>query len=955
MPVLISEYVEGTGQNQAIELFNTGPDTVDLSSFSLELYAGASTTAGSVLSLSGSLASGATYVIANSGAAAGLLAVADLSVAFSGPAFSGNDAIVLKDGADIVDSFGQIGGNQVWGSGDETTENVTLRRKETILSGDTDSNNIYSSDYNTQADDTFDPVFEWEGVAVDDFSDLGTHITVGHLEPTAEEQLMVQLINRAREDAYLEMETLFAAGDANIDFAVGYFANYADLQDDGLDNDSITVVDFQALALSQVAGIGPLAPLAWNGNLAASAQTHNELMIEFDAQTHNVLAANFGTDADEPGLLQRIYAGGYTWQTGLSVGENIFGYTNDPLYGHGGFYIDWGFTPTGIQDPAGHRNAMLSSTFRDIGIDYQAVPASNTQISGPFTVTQHFGYSAPTTPKLVGVVIDDLDSDGFYDIGEGLGGITVTAVGNDQTFQTQTWASGGYALAIDENITYQVTFSGGALGANQTVSAAVGTENLAVDAFASALVEVVFRYTSDTFGTVLSGHASLADALSQASAGEGIDIAAPAALGALGTLTVLSDDLTIRSAEAVSGTLVLGAAVNDLTLDGASSLAVEGNGRDNIIVGDDSASAFTGGDGNDRLIAGAGNDTLHGDAGDDVLNGQTGDDSIFGGAGHDKIYAQEGNDLLDGGAGDDLAEGKSGDDTILGGSGNDTLRGSVGNDHIEGGDGNDIGYGGDGDDVLLGGLGDDTLDGNGGMDHIEGGAGNDLLVGGTGDDTIEGGTGHDTLRGGGANDLLEGQEGDDLIYGSAGEDTLNGDAGNDTLDGNAQADALFGGDGNDILRGDDGFDTLDGGAGNDTLYGGNGVDVLVGGLGQDVLRGNAQNDVFVFMDIADSTLATADVIDGIDGVGSGGGDVIDVSQIDANTGLGGDQAFTFLGVSTAAASFAFGAGALWLENAGNQTRLYGLVDADATIDFSVRINDGATIAAADYLAGDFIL
>ena len=187
MPVLISEYVEGTGQNQAIELFNTGPDTVDLSSFSLELYAGASTTAGSIFSLSGSLASGATYVIANSGATAGLLAVADLSSV--GLAFSGKDAIVLKDGADIIDSFGQIGGNQVWGSGDETTENVTLRRKETILSGDTDSNNIYSSDYNTQADDTFDPVFEWEGLTVDDFSNLGGHITVGHLEPTAEEQL----------------------------------------------------------------------------------------------------------------------------------------------------------------------------------------------------------------------------------------------------------------------------------------------------------------------------------------------------------------------------------------------------------------------------------------------------------------------------------------------------------------------------------------------------------------------------------------------------------------------------------------------------------------------------------------------------------------------------------------------------------------------------------------------
>ena len=107
--------------------------------------------------------------------------------------------------------------------------------------------------------------------------------------------------------------------------------------------------------------------------------------------------------------------------------------------------------------------------------------------------------------------------------------------------------------------------------------------------------------------------------------------------------------------------------------------------------------------------------------------------------------------------------------------------------------------------------------------------------------------------------------------------------------------------------------------------------------------------------MADSNLTTMDTIVGIDGIGVANGDIIDVSTIDADTTIGGNQAFTFLGLQTTASALSFGAGALWLENAGGPTMLFGNIDNDAVIEFAVRINDGAGISAADYTVGDFIV
>lgn len=388
--------------------------------------------------------------------------------------------------------------------------------------------------------------------------------------------------------------------------------------------------------------------------------------------------------------------------------------------------------------------------------------------------------------------------------------------------------------------------------------------------------------------------------------------------------------------------------------DQGDPIALGGLGTDDTLIGHEGHDQLFGFGGNDRLLGFAGDDTLSGGTGDDMLNGGEGDDTIEGGDGDDRIFAGPGQDTISGGAGDDLLQGDIGDDEINGDGGDDILRGAGGDDVIDGGNGDDVAFGGNGNDIVIGGAGDDMLGGNGGDDILDGGDGDDVVAGDTGVDLLNGGDGADILRGGGGDDTLFGDGGNDLLFGGANEDTLSGGDGDDILDGMTQADDLFGGAGNDVLRGGDGFDFLEGGAGEDILVGGNGNDILNGGSGQDTLRGQANNDTFVFASASDSAFGSADLIDGIDGVGSSGGDVIDLSAIDADLSSVGDQAFTFLGALTTAQGLAAGIGALWVEDISNQTRVYGLIDGDNAIDLAIRINDGAGISASDYASGDFI-
>jgi len=159
--LFFSEYIEGSSFNKALEIANLTGETVDLGRYTVEIYFNGNTNPGTTLDLSGSVADGDVYVIADDGADPAILSEADLTP--SNNFFNGDDAVVLRESGAVVDAIGQIGfdpGSE-WGSGDTSTQNNTLQRQDGITSGD------------TNPDDAFDPAAEWDGFAEDTFDGLG--------------------------------------------------------------------------------------------------------------------------------------------------------------------------------------------------------------------------------------------------------------------------------------------------------------------------------------------------------------------------------------------------------------------------------------------------------------------------------------------------------------------------------------------------------------------------------------------------------------------------------------------------------------------------------------------------------------------------------------------------------------------------------------------------------------
>jgi Ca2+-binding RTX toxin-like protein len=158
--------------------------------------------------------------------------------------------------------------------------------------------------------------------------------------------------------------------------------------------------------------------------------------------------------------------------------------------------------------------------------------------------------------------------------------------------------------------------------------------------------------------------------------------------------------------------------------------------------------------------------------------------------------------------------------------------------------------------------------------------------------------------------------------------------------GNPGANTLKGSGGNDLLKGMGGADKLYGDAGADRLEGGDGNDLLSGGTGADVLVGGAGADRFDFDAISHSTGSARDQI--VD-FARAQGDKIDLSGIDANTRVDGNQAFAFIGGS----AFAGKAGQLRVGSTNGEAVIQADVNGDKVADFQVAINTGS-LAGSDF-------
>ncbi len=164
--LFFSEYIEGTSNNKALEIYNGTGASVDLTAggYNVQMFFNGGASAGLTINLTGTVADGDVFVIAQSAASAAILAQADQTNGAGW--FNGDDAVVLRKGTTVLDVVGQTGfdpGTE-WGTGLASTADNTLRRMATICKSD------------VEGSDVFDPATEWDGFATDTFDGLGAHI-----------------------------------------------------------------------------------------------------------------------------------------------------------------------------------------------------------------------------------------------------------------------------------------------------------------------------------------------------------------------------------------------------------------------------------------------------------------------------------------------------------------------------------------------------------------------------------------------------------------------------------------------------------------------------------------------------------------------------------------------------------------------------------------------------------
>lgn len=281
------------------------------------------------------------------------------------------------------------------------------------------------------------------------------------------------------------------------------------------------------------------------------------------------------------------------------------------------------------------------------------------------------------------------------------------------------------------------------------------------------------------------------------------------------------------------------------------------------------------------------------------------------------------------------------------GTGNDTLQASHVHDEYYDEGGDDQVNMGDGGDEVFAGPGNDTIDG-----------GNDTSGGsGIQGDTINFGFAYDMF--GNRTPVTQGVTLDlastsPQALGFYGNDTyLNfesviGGVGNDHFSGTNAANFMHGNVGADFLRGFGGNDKLMGGPGQDILIGDGGADHLDVGqsIGLSVGEFDGEADVVKYISISDSTFdGGMDEIFNFQNIAAGGNDKIDLSAIDANPSLAGNQAFQFVG----SANFSLPGGEVRITTVGGNTVIMVDNDGDATAEMVILIHDTTGLTAGDFI------
>lgn len=162
--LFFSEYIVGSSNNKAVEVFNPTNDTVNLSGYKIVNFHNGYTTATSayIFNLAGIILPHGTFAVCRKSASDALKSRCQDSTTSSSLNFNGDDAIALIYHSDTLDIIGQIGEDpgSYWHFGRDSTKNQTLVRKAFVNQGSRDSSVSFH---------------QWNGFPKDDFSHLGSH------------------------------------------------------------------------------------------------------------------------------------------------------------------------------------------------------------------------------------------------------------------------------------------------------------------------------------------------------------------------------------------------------------------------------------------------------------------------------------------------------------------------------------------------------------------------------------------------------------------------------------------------------------------------------------------------------------------------------------------------------------------------------------------------------------
>ncbi len=200
--LFFSEYIEGSSNNKALEIYNGTGASIDLAvgGYNVQMFFNGNPVSTLTINLTGTVADGDVFVLAQASADPLILAQADQTN--SSGWFNGDDAVTLRKGTTVIDAFGQAGfdpGTE-WGTGLVSTADNTLRRLDTVCAGDPDASNV------------FDPSVEWSGFATNAFDGLGAH--TANCEPTPTVNLTINDVSVSESNS----------GTTSLDFTVNLSA-----------------------------------------------------------------------------------------------------------------------------------------------------------------------------------------------------------------------------------------------------------------------------------------------------------------------------------------------------------------------------------------------------------------------------------------------------------------------------------------------------------------------------------------------------------------------------------------------------------------------------------------------------------------------------------------------------------------------------------------------------------